>query len=1004
MEMALQGSMNHSTRLRDILLCLLEIHEKEASLMSLKRRFFDGRLAAKTISFLNRQSDEEQCPARYVGILDETPRGSKYWIPDVEDKPVDGTLFESVQHAYQVYKEYAKKVGFKSREIVKETNTKNEKKQRRRRLSCRIGCQAKLVIKLVNGNQYVVDTFVQRHNHFLVDKENLQFLRSCRKLTFSQKVLIHQISNVNICPVMFPRLFALELDKEIVVTNKMGALSVSASFRRDVRDGAERQQWDDLSSIMNSVVLSSSKDRWTCDLSGDGEFKVKVIRNFIDDLFLPSSDVATRWVKFIPIKVNVFSWRARRDRLPTRVNLSRRGVLLDSHLCPLCNAAMEDVQHVFFRCDVARVVLRKICRWWDLDWQEICSFSDWDAWFLSFRLSSRLKSILEATPVKWTKRLIIARSPDSADGIKESEMTKGKKRASTDNKMIRCKKKKGETANSDTKDTCADTKAGPSKSTSMYKFDPVAMEIKLKKASLVVNNEVISEMLGLRNEGDNILMNEVSGNKEMIRDWKEQFDVPEKDITPSIIKSKIRRSTVVEFNFKLNIIMLFANIMGCCKKTGSCEFEILKHISRDTNLCNINWCQYVLDSLPLCKDGWKKELQNNFFCGPVTLLTMIYVDGVQCKSLPMSRRRPPTSDWSGEVLKEREAEEIASGGFGLGEKEGPFVEEDEIGFSDDLEGFGWKLENYIETICKNKTCFEKTLAIGLEVFPNHDMLIDLEEKYVQVMNLQTGGGNGQNNFQRGNSSASMGKSGEIDKAEILETFERVTSLKLKGKAVDIDDIPISVNASEILFETTNGHRSTRSMMESLAPSTAVEDNILDVWAEQLNFNERLCYASSPLRAFLPTFVVLSADVRYNLFKDYMKKAIVKDQRWMDFKDVELVFIPVSNEGYQFVEVFNLKTNDVLGHTKASAIFTASLNFIRMKCQRKSKSANWGVYALRHIETYMGNMKEKCECGLDVDGRKHTSQINKLRVKYAAKILQSGCNIHHKKVGELLNGK
>nr|GEX41989.1 putative RNA-directed DNA polymerase, eukaryota, reverse transcriptase zinc-binding domain protein [Tanacetum cinerariifolium] len=167
----------------------------------------------------------------------------------------------------------------------------------------------------------------------------------------------------------FPRLFALELDKEIVVANKMGASLVSASFRRDVRDGAERQQWDDLSSIMSSVVLSSSKDRWTYDLSGDGEFKVKVIRNFIDDLFLPS--------------------------LPARVNLSRRGVMLNSHPCPLCNAALEDVQHVFFRCDVARVVLRKICRWWDLDWQEICSFSDWDAWFLSFRLSSRLKSILE---------------------------------------------------------------------------------------------------------------------------------------------------------------------------------------------------------------------------------------------------------------------------------------------------------------------------------------------------------------------------------------------------------------------------------------------------------------------------------------------------------------------------------------------------------------------------------------------------------------------------------
>ncbi|GJU96108.1 RNA-directed DNA polymerase, eukaryota, partial [Tanacetum coccineum] len=139
----------------------------------------------------------------------------------------------------------------------------------------------------------------------------------------------------------------------------------------NVRDGAERQQWDVLSSIMNSVVLSSSKDRWTCDLSGDGEFKVKVIRNFIDDLFLPSSDVATRWVKFIPIKVNVFSWCARRDRLPTRVNLSRRGVLLDSLLCPLCNAAMEDVQHVFFRCDRGSGCSLVNLSLWDLDWGDL---------------------------------------------------------------------------------------------------------------------------------------------------------------------------------------------------------------------------------------------------------------------------------------------------------------------------------------------------------------------------------------------------------------------------------------------------------------------------------------------------------------------------------------------------------------------------------------------------------------------------------------------------------
>ncbi|GKE25097.1 RNA-directed DNA polymerase, eukaryota, partial [Tanacetum coccineum] len=130
----------------------------------------------------------------------------------------------------------------------------------------------------------------------------------------------------------FPRLFALEMDKEVLVAVKLGASSVADSFRRGVRDGTERQQWSDLSSLVAPVSISSSKDRWIYDLMGDGEFK-----------------------------------RARRDRLPTRLNLSRRGVVLDSILCPLCDADVEDVYHVMFRCDMALSVLRKICWWWELD-------------------------------------------------------------------------------------------------------------------------------------------------------------------------------------------------------------------------------------------------------------------------------------------------------------------------------------------------------------------------------------------------------------------------------------------------------------------------------------------------------------------------------------------------------------------------------------------------------------------------------------------------------------
>ncbi|GJW16895.1 RNA-directed DNA polymerase, eukaryota [Tanacetum coccineum] len=122
----------------------------------------------------------------------------------------------------------------------------------------------------------------------------------------------------------FPRLFALEMEKAVSVAVKMGT-SVADSFCRFVRDGSERHQMLDLISMLESVSLSSAQDRWICDLSEDGEFRVKEVRNILDDLFLPSQLESTRWVKYIPIKINVFAWRARRDCLPTRSNLISSG-------------------------------------------------------------------------------------------------------------------------------------------------------------------------------------------------------------------------------------------------------------------------------------------------------------------------------------------------------------------------------------------------------------------------------------------------------------------------------------------------------------------------------------------------------------------------------------------------------------------------------------------------------------------------------------------------------
>ncbi|GJX71177.1 RNA-directed DNA polymerase, eukaryota [Tanacetum coccineum] len=63
-------------------------------------------------------------------------------------------------------------------------------------------------------------------------------------------------------------------------------------------------------------------------VNGDGDFCVKDARDLVDEVLLPKENVATRWIKTIPIKVNVFAWKLHLDRLPTRSNLLKRGIQL----------------------------------------------------------------------------------------------------------------------------------------------------------------------------------------------------------------------------------------------------------------------------------------------------------------------------------------------------------------------------------------------------------------------------------------------------------------------------------------------------------------------------------------------------------------------------------------------------------------------------------------------------------------------------------------------------
>ncbi|GKC33880.1 RNA-directed DNA polymerase, eukaryota, partial [Tanacetum coccineum] len=110
------------------------------------------------------------------------------------------------------------------------------------------------------------------------------------------------IGDSRLC-LVFPRLYRLENNKDCTVAVKMNDPFVS-SLRRDVRGGVESTQLSQLRVLLDTVVSL--------------------------------------------------------NRLPTRINLVRRGVSASPIPCSICHAGLEDLDHLLFCCSMAIDVTRSI--------------------------------------------------------------------------------------------------------------------------------------------------------------------------------------------------------------------------------------------------------------------------------------------------------------------------------------------------------------------------------------------------------------------------------------------------------------------------------------------------------------------------------------------------------------------------------------------------------------------------------------------------------------------
>ncbi|GJT68702.1 retrotransposon protein, putative, ty1-copia subclass [Tanacetum coccineum] len=165
---------------------------------------------------------------------------------------------------------------------------------------------------------------------------------------------------IGMIPVSSLIVYALESNKLITVAVKLAHEDLGYSLRRMSRDGVEMMQFLELKVNLDDFQLPIMQDRWSWSLVGS--------RNFL---------------------------LLQYDALPTRLNLSRRGLDLQSIFCPICNKEVKSSSRIFVACSLVRDIYRKIASWWDVSYSNLSSYEEWLEWFLNLRINADRRDILK---------------------------------------------------------------------------------------------------------------------------------------------------------------------------------------------------------------------------------------------------------------------------------------------------------------------------------------------------------------------------------------------------------------------------------------------------------------------------------------------------------------------------------------------------------------------------------------------------------------------------------
>ncbi|KAK2426239.1 hypothetical protein P8452_40952 [Trifolium repens] len=173
----------------------------------------------------------------------------------------------------------------------------------------------------------------------------------------------------------FPRLFSMSVQQGETITEVGSWMNRVWRWELRWRRGFfvwEEQLLHELEDVIHNVNIVDTDDRWVWNPDLVGGFSVKTLYVHLDSVLLPHNILSlsaqfafnNTWKTAVPSKVCALAWQLLLNKIPTRENLFRRGVLHDDEIsCPLCNETVESTRHLFLHCPFASAVWYSLNRW-----------------------------------------------------------------------------------------------------------------------------------------------------------------------------------------------------------------------------------------------------------------------------------------------------------------------------------------------------------------------------------------------------------------------------------------------------------------------------------------------------------------------------------------------------------------------------------------------------------------------------------------------------------------